>query len=347
MSAPERVVPTVMVDNCPLCGGRGTIAREGLTDELFGAPGTWTFLRCARDSLWWLSPRPRSEDLPLVYARYYTHSPSQAPASLIRTAIGDLKNTMLAVGLGYPSDSSRLVRSISMALRRVRVFADIAAADVMWLPSSAGLRLLDVGCGAGIFAGRMLRMGWEVEGIEPDPVAARQAQATYGLRVYQGSLEGSAAPKGSYDAVTASHVIEHVEDPVRFLAACWDLLHPGGTLVVVTPNLESHAHSVFGRYWRGLEPPRHLTLFNQGALGRAAERAGIYGAAVRTSARAATFMWLMSDALRHHRTRPETPILPFSLVQRVRAVVFLFVEAARGGSYGEELVLTARKPAEE
>jgi 2-polyprenyl-3-methyl-5-hydroxy-6-metoxy-1,4-benzoquinol methylase len=344
MNEPSRAVATVTVANCPLCGEPGTIAREGLTDDLFSALGTWTFLRCAQDGLWWLSPRPRSEDLHLIYAGYYTHSLSCAPVSRLRGAIRDLKAAMLARGLGYPMDSSWLMRSIATALQRVRVFADIAAAEVMWLPSSPGKRLLDVGCGAGLFAGQMLQLGWKVEGIEPDPVAAHQAREAYGLRVYEGSLEGTAVPKGSYDAVTASHVVEHVEDSVQFLATCWDLLRPGGMLVVLTPNVESYAHGAFGNYWRGLEPPRHLTLFNPDALRRVAERAGVRGAAVRTSARAASFMWLMSDALRGHRARFDAPV-PFSAFQRARALVFLLIEAARGGCCGEELLLTARKPA--
>jgi SAM-dependent methyltransferase len=63
-----------------------------------------------------------------------------------------------------------------------------------------------------------------------------------------------------------SHVIEHVHDPVATLGAVFSLLRPGGFLYVDTPNIDALGHESYGRYWRGLEPPRHLVLFNRNSL---------------------------------------------------------------------------------
>jgi 2-polyprenyl-3-methyl-5-hydroxy-6-metoxy-1,4-benzoquinol methylase len=329
---------------CLLCGQPGRVAYEGLRDRLFGATGTWTFLRCARDQVWWLSPRPTKEDLPLAYREYYTHTTEAAPSGF-RRRFGVARDAMLAETFGYPTRSAgSFGRGLAKVLVRVPGLADIAGAAVLWLPARPGKRLLDVGCGAGLFAGRMMQFGWEVTGIEPDPPAARKAHETYGFPVFTTSVEEAAIAGERYDAVTAAHVIEHVPDPVAFLATCWSLVAPGGRLVVLTPNVESRAHHVFGPNWRGLEPPRHLVLFSLRSLELAADRAGLRGATVRTSARAASFMWLMSDALRRHQGSA-VPFAPsFSPVDRIRALRLLIAELIVSGAAGEELVLTATKP---
>jgi predicted SAM-dependent methyltransferase len=68
--------------------------------------------------------------------------------------------------------------------------------------------------------------------------------------------------KAGYEYITCSHVIEHVHSPVKFIAELRELLAPHGTLWIQTPNLASFGHSRYGAYWRGLEPPRHLCIFN-------------------------------------------------------------------------------------
>ena len=66
------------MSNCILCGSPGESLYEGLDDVLFGAPGTWSFKRCAnsRCQLIWLDPQPLEEDIGKAYATYYTHQDS-------------------------------------------------------------------------------------------------------------------------------------------------------------------------------------------------------------------------------------------------------------------------------
>src|SRR5262249_59216085 len=95
-----------------------------------------------------------------------------------------------------------------------------------------------------------------------------------GLDVEEGVIEEAPGVDGRYDAITLSHVIEHVHDPVGTLRACHRALRPGGTVWVLTPNLEAAGRRRFGRDWFPLEPPRHLTIFTAASLGLALERAG-------------------------------------------------------------------------
>jgi len=59
----------------------------------------------------------------------------------------------------------------------------------------------------------MRSLGWQVEGVEVDPAAVRQARAM-GLEVRQRYLEDQDYPEDSFDAITLKHVIEHIHEPI-------------------------------------------------------------------------------------------------------------------------------------
>jgi SAM-dependent methyltransferase len=133
-------------------------------------------------------------------------------------------------------------------------------------------RVLDIGCGNGDWLALIQETGWQAGGVEPDAIAAAQARDR-GFDV-RSSVEDWLDSPGSFDFVTMSHVIEHVHDPISLLRAAYDLLRPGGRIFLATPNIDAIGHSLYGRHWRGLEPPRHLVLFNRTSLSAALSRAG-------------------------------------------------------------------------
>ncbi|MBD3727085.1 MAG: class I SAM-dependent methyltransferase [Moraxella osloensis] len=128
-------------------------------------------------------------------------------------------------------------------------------------PPAEGGRLLDVGFGNGGFLKLATEMGWQAEGIDFDPKAVALAKAR-GLNVRCASAAGLSAQNEQFDIITLSHVIEHVHDPISLLKDSYRLLKPSGFLWIETPNIESFSAKRFEKNWRGLEPPRHLVLFN-------------------------------------------------------------------------------------
>lgn len=105
----------------------------------------------------------------------------------------------------------------------------------------AGKRAIDVGCGAGLLAEPLARLGAEVTGIDaaPESIAVARAHAAgQGLAIdYRaGEVSQLAAEATRFDLVTSMEVIEHVADPAAFVSALSALLAPGGLLVVSTPN---------------------------------------------------------------------------------------------------------------
>lgn len=105
----------------------------------------------------------------------------------------------------------------------------------------AGLEILDVGCGGGLLAEPLARLGAAVTGLDPGPetVAAAAAHARgSGLEIdYRcGSVEDLAGEGRRFDAVIALEVVEHVPDLPAFVSACAALARSGAPLIFATIN---------------------------------------------------------------------------------------------------------------
>lgn len=104
-----------------------------------------------------------------------------------------------------------------------------------------GLRMLDIGCGGGLLAEPMARLGARVTGLDASDDAldvARAHAAEMGLEIdYRSERAETLAETGvAFDVVLAMEVVEHVADVDRFLDACCRLVAPGGLLVLSTIN---------------------------------------------------------------------------------------------------------------
>ena len=101
-----------------------------------------------------------------------------------------------------------------------------------------GKTALDVGCGAGLLAEPLARLGARVAAIDAAPeliAVARDHAAAMGLEI---DYRACAVEKleGRFDLITCMEVIEHVADPAAFVRALARCLAPGGLLILSTPN---------------------------------------------------------------------------------------------------------------
>jgi 2-polyprenyl-6-hydroxyphenyl methylase/3-demethylubiquinone-9 3-methyltransferase len=130
----------------------------------------------------------------------------------------------------------------------------------------AGIDLLDAGCGAGLFAEPLARLGANVVGVDPAPAAIdtarRHAEETGARLAYRmGAVEELAAEPRRFDVVSAMEVVEHAADPERFVATAASLIKPGGLFLASTLNRtpKSFALAIVGAEYvlRWLEPGTH------------------------------------------------------------------------------------------
>lgn len=264
---------------CPVCGtSERELLHEALKDEVFFcAPGCWTMWRCTSCYSGYLDPRPTVATIGQAYGNYYTHQAASGRTDssslrLLRRIRRSLSNGYLNAryGTNY-RPASRLGPGLAKMLPRQRERLDV---QFRWLPKPvAGQCVLDVGCGNGGFLFKAREAGWQVMGVDPDPDAVATARQK-GLEIRLGSIEAFSSEAGLFDAITLSHVIEHVHDPKSVLVDAYRLLKPGGVLYLDTPNIDSHGSRIFGRHWRGIETPRHLVLFSLNGLQQLLQRCG-------------------------------------------------------------------------
>lgn len=126
-------------------------------------------------------------------------------------------------------------------------------------PSSATQTLLDFGCGDGVYLREVRARYHAVVGYEPGEALAAALTKADGIPVYSDTDALAAAWSGRIDVITAHYVMEHVTDLRGTMALFGRLLKPGGRLYFAVPNIASWEARWFGRYWHGLDAPRHIS----------------------------------------------------------------------------------------
>ena len=113
----------------------------------------------------------------------------------------------------------------------------------------SGLSVADIGCGGGLLAEPLARLGAAMTGVDASLDAievARAHAAGSGLAIdyVQATVEELAAEGRRFDAVTALEIVEHVADRAAFVAACCRLVRPGGLVVMSTLNRTPRAFAL-------------------------------------------------------------------------------------------------------
>jgi SAM-dependent methyltransferase len=358
--AAERDAPDLLAVEpqpaCPVCGGPGTVRYAQITDRFFGVAGRWNFRTCDGTpcGTLWLDPRPTPADIGKAYRRYHTHGDVE-PSALEGFVYRWLARAHAVARYGYPA--GRLARGGAHLLAAaVALYPGLSAeldrlVAVTPFDAAGTRRVLDVGCGDGGAASILAALGWSASGVDVDDRAVAVARRR-GLDARAGTIAEVGLDDGSFDLVVASHVIEHVHDPVELLAQARRALRPGGRLVVMTPNARAPLLGWHGARWRALDPPRHLAIFAASGLGLLAARAGFRDVQVTTTARAAAFNDSASlgagagppESFSPDARPPSWSASPFFRWARGR-----FVQAAEsalvrlGLAEGEELLLVARR----
>lgn len=204
---------------------------------------------CAVCGLHSAHPMPTDEDLRRAYARV-AHAPNLKRTSLLGKLWRDYRD-----------------RSRMNVLRGI-----ISSGTVV-----------DVGTGEGMFMRAARAAGdWHLIGTDYSEVNVERLQAD-GFDARLGTLDGVGIEPGSVDVVWASHVVEHMIDPVRFFETVHRYLKPGGALVVFIPSRTTLRARLGTSSWHQVNPPGHLWGFRPETFRPVVERGGFTVERLRNS----------------------------------------------------------------
>jgi 2-polyprenyl-3-methyl-5-hydroxy-6-metoxy-1,4-benzoquinol methylase len=323
-------IDTTPNPDCILCKGGGTILYRDLEDALFGVPGIWNLKKCVNPQcgLIWLDPAPKKEELSKAYLNYHTHLSSGFNLNKILLSMAKRVITLVELPFHFLSG----------------IYRERCHAKYMFLETLSPGRLLDVGCGGGRFLHRMMKKGWNVNGVDKDPDAVVRVTTKYNIPVKTGTLQEAHFPDTYFDAITLSHMIEHEDQPLMLMKEINRLLKPGGTLVLVTPNTDSLAHLRFGKYWRGLEPPRHLFLYSPRSLSRLMEKSEFESRSliVSTLSSDSAGIYYASLKMENDKENSLSSIIP-CLIESVYMKYREYFIRRKNPDCGEDIVLLAKK----
>jgi SAM-dependent methyltransferase len=284
------------VARCSVCDVAGKRALRDCVDYVTGLPGRWSFSECPSCGSLWLNPRPCETAVASLYPENYklTRDDADEDVDLARGFLASAKFAALARTYGYESLARSGDSSLGLAFGRVAapLLSRKAGYAVRYLHQRNGGRLLDVGCGNGAFIAWMQRLGWQVEGIEFDPITAEIAEKR-GLTIHRENVESIDLPSEHFDAITLTHVTEHFFHPRNVFRILHRWLKPGGVIVSLSPNPRGALRRIFGRHWYELDPPRHIFLPSASAYRRLLEPLGFE---VKTWTSFRPFRWMFKES---------------------------------------------------
>ena len=238
---------------CPICGDDGPDLHYQIT--------RFQVLRCKSCAQIYLYPLLSPEEIREMFAQLYTSGEGSVP---------ELKSYYAYCYDDEPSNP--LVQLYEGWLDEIE-------------KHQAPGRLLDVGCGTGLFLSVARRRGWEPFGIDDSEEATRHARDHFGLDVWVGDFKDFPADERRFDVITGWDILEHARKPLEVLAAMRARLAESGLVALSTPNQRNILDLVAGSFYRltggratgYLEKfyiEQHFLYYTPTTLAQALERAG-------------------------------------------------------------------------
>jgi len=131
---------------------------------------------------------------------------------------------------------------------------------------------LDVGCASGILLDIMKKRNWQVKGIELDRAMCEKLK-TRGFDVVDNPLEQYESSE-KLQLITIFDVFEHLPHPHLDFKKLHEILDDEGSIVLVTPNINSTQKKLFGKRWFQFKPREHISYFSPRTLAILAEKNG-------------------------------------------------------------------------
>lgn len=336
-------IKTFHIDQCILCNSKSETIHKELQDLLFNVSGTWGINKCSNPEcgLFWANPMPKKSDLHRLYKTYYTHASNDTKDTFLWRLYNNTVKAYLSIKYEYKTQVGFFYKALGCLLYLEPGIKALADAKIFQLPAKDMGKLLEVGCGSGKNLKYLSELGWDVEGIDFDEPAVLNAQKQ-GLNVSVSDLASKKYPDNHFDTIVSRHLIEHVPDPIALVDECYRVLKPNGLFVAYTPNTGSLGYSTYGKNWRGLEPPRHLYIFNISSLSNLVKNIGFSNIACQSTYAGAPILLASQELHQKGRVGQTNKIL--RIIKTIVLHYFEWATVKLNKQRGEEIVVTCRKP---
>jgi 2-polyprenyl-3-methyl-5-hydroxy-6-metoxy-1,4-benzoquinol methylase len=237
------------ISKCPLCGSKSYASFDSGIDTLLPEINRYLPVevgkfsqgysnhrnKCIDCGLIYLSPRPTTESLSIIYSLWYGYAYKRVMVDPVH--VGERRREF---------EQFHLKKLESSCPKRGR--------------------LLDVGCGSGIFLGLAKNRGWTVTGVEFDSLTAEWAKVNEGINDIRCGVLCATLKEGElFDAITLFDYLEHTENPGEDLNLLISHLAPGGVLMIRVPNSSGWQANFMKARWISIMPT-HLSYFSKRVL---------------------------------------------------------------------------------
>ncbi len=181
--------------------------------------------------------------------------------------------------------------------------------------------LLDVGCALGDCLLEAKKLGWENPlGLEVSQYAAELAQSR-DLLVFQGDLFDNPFQPNSFDLITLQDMLEHTTNPLSQLEAAYQLLKPGGLILITTPNVEGILAKILRSFWYHYKPGEHLTYFSFKTINLALEKTGFSQIESKSTSKSLSVEYIL-DRLQYYQPQIFSVLLKLARQLNLDRLVF-------------------------
>ena len=260
--------------HCPSCGNQESQAERMVVDHMVSKE-EFSLRSCLVCGLLRTDPRPSEKEI----GRYY-----DSPAYLSHTEQGS----------GLFSKLYNVLRAYN-SLGKVRTLERV----VHKKPNIS--KLLDVGCGIGVFLEHAKYRKWEVFGVELNEKARKKAENRLKTTVFEKLDDVKIEQK--FDAISLWHVLEHLPEPNKVLEKLHNHALPGTALILGLPNRESHDASHYKEFWAAYDVPIHFWHFTKRDIDRIAKNTGWELETIKPMYLDAFYVSLLSESYRTGRKR--------------------------------------------
>jgi len=252
----------VVSPKCFICSGEFSYFTS-FHDALFGlVKNNFDIYKCSNCKFLKIFPEPSLEEIKSFYPEdYYSQitESSKESRSFAWKFYSKLQDAILDRHYNKKSSAGFFLRKISWFFKNSLLCVPLEK------PKQGGL-FLDIGSGSGFWVEKLSKYDWNCKGID---IIGKESENNIIGDFLKVPFEKQ------FEFIRIHGVIEHVNDPEKYIKKVSQLLEKDGELHISTPNSNSLGFKIFKKYWVGLEVPRHIQVFNNQNLAQLLKKHGL------------------------------------------------------------------------